>query len=71
MLADAADEACMLTHAFDCEATDTSRAAEEIAVFVHRVRILFLERTALDHGFTRMMVQQLQRARDLLVQTCQ
>ena len=38
MLSDAADEASMLTRAFDCEATDTSRVAEEISVFVHRVR---------------------------------
>lgn len=71
MLSDAADEASMLTRAFDCESTDTSRVAEEIALFVHRVRVLFLERTALNHGFTRMMVQQLQQARDLLVQTFQ
>ena len=69
MLSDAADEASMLTRAFDCEATDTSRVAEEISVFVHRVRVLFLERKATDHGFTKLMMEQLGQVRNLLLQT--
>ena len=69
MLSDAADEAAMLTRAFDTEATDTARVPEELSMFVHRVRVLFLERQAINHGFTKLMMQQLGQVQNLLLQT--
>ena len=69
MLSDAADEAAMLTRAFDKEATDTARVPEELSMFVHRVRVLFLERQAINHGFTKLMMQQLGQAQSLVLQT--
>ena len=59
MLSDAADEGSRLTRAFDDEETDTSRVQEELALFVHRIRVLFLEKKATTQGFTTLALQQL------------
>eukprot|EP00959_Pyramimonas_sp_CCMP1952_P179572 3754332-Pyramimonas_sp.AAC.1 len=54
MLADAADEGLILTRLFDAEEQDPGHVHQELQVFVHRIRTLFLERKALECGFTKI-----------------
>ena len=58
MLADALDEALLLTRALDHEATDTSLLHSELQRFLKNTATLFLGKQCVEMGFTKHMIQQ-------------
>ncbi len=57
MLADAADEAMLLTRAFDCENTDIALIHAELQEFLQNIKFLFIDQQCTTLGFTALMLE--------------
>ena len=61
MMADAGDEVNILVRFLDCETFDKSQVASMLDEFIHRIETLFVHEQCLSTGYTRHMLQVLQR----------
>ena len=61
MLADAADEALLLTRAFDKESTDIALIHAEIQQFMRNVKLLFVDQQCVELGFTALALEQVKQ----------